>query len=693
MLGESPPPPPGACFGRDELIEKIVGLAESLTSIALIGAGGIGKTSIALTVLHDHRIKKRFNENRRFVGCDQFQPARANLLNRLSKVIGAGIENPEDLTPLRPFLSSKEMFIVLDNAESILDPQGADARDIYAVVDELSRFENISLCITSRISTVPPHCDRPIIPTLPMESACDIFYGIYKNSGRSDIIRELIQQLDFHALSITLLATAAVHNMWNHNRLAKEWAVHRAQVLRTDHNESFGATIELSLASPTFRNLGPIARELLGVVAFFPQGINENNLEWLFPAISNRTGIFDKFCALSLTYRNNDFITMLAPLRDYLGLRDPRTSPLLCTTKDCCLTRLRLLGDLEPDQLGFAESRWITLEDVNVEHLLNVFMSFDTDSDDVWDACANFVTHLYWHKSRSTVLGPRIKGLPDDHRSKPQCLFGLSRLFESLGNNVERKQLLTRVLELERGRGNDDQIARTLRHLASANRHLGLYGEGIQRSKEALEVCEKLSDAEERAKCWNYLGWLLLNDNQLDAAEEAGLHAINLFQDQAREYWVCGSHRLLGDIYHYKGRRGKAIQHLEAAIGIASPFEWHHQLFWTHFALEELFCKNNKFDDAQSHIERAKSHVVDNAYKFGRAMGWQAEIWYRQGRLEEAKAEILCALETLEKVGATSGLLGTRSILQKIERAIGHRLISGDVDPSEFSGHDVSYTR
>ena len=587
------------------------------------------------------------------------------------------------------------MILFLDNAESILDPARPDHKEMYAVVEELTQIDTICLGITSRITTVPTHCKRPTILPLSQESACDIFYAIYDNGGRSDIISDLVERLDRHALSITLLAKVASHRVWDYDRLAGEWKTRRAQVLEAVGDGGLKATLDLSLTSPTFDKFSPSpsqtsrerfaskvrkfispltphppifsARELLEVVAFFPQGVNEKNLEWLFPTIPDSRDILDTFCMLSLTYRSNGFVTMLAPIRDHLTPKDPKSCPLLCATKDNYFSRLAV--DIHPDEPGFEKTRWIVSEDVNVQHLLDVFTSIDTRTGGIWDACDGFMMHLYWHKPRQTVLGPKIEALPDDHPSKPECLFELSRLFGGLGNDVEAKRFLASALKLQRQRGDKAQVAQTLRELSEANRHLELYGEGIQQAKEALEIYRRLGKTIGQALSLNQLAWLFFGDNQLGAAKDAASGTIDLLPEKGQEYLLCKSHRVLGMTYQSKGEKEKAISHFETALRIATPFNWSDSLFWVHYSLAWLFVDEDKFDEANAHIEQAKSHAVNDAYLLGCAMQMQAQVWYRQGKLEDAKYEAHSALEVYDKLGAARSAGTCRDLLQRIERA------------------------
>jgi len=70
----------------------------------------------------------------------------------------------------------------------------------------------------------------------------------------------------------------------------------------------------------------------------------------------------------------------------------------------------RLSTDFYPHDPSLEESRWITSEDANVEHLLDVFTSTSETQEN--------------HKSHLVILGPKIEALPNHYPSKTQCLHG-----------------------------------------------------------------------------------------------------------------------------------------------------------------------------------------------------------------------------------------------------------------------------
>jgi len=194
--------------------------------------------------------------------------------------------------------------------------------------------------------------------------------------------------------------------------------------------------------------------------------------------------------------------------------------------------------------------------------------------------------------------------------------------------------------------------------------------------KEALEINERIGDITQQMWCLTDLAYLLFEDKQSDASESTASRAIDLASEKGEEFQVCVLHRLLGNICRSKGEKEKAIHHFETALGIASPSNWHNELFWINYSLAIFFRNYAEFDNANVYIKQAKSHAIDghDEHNLGRATELQAKVWYQQLKLENAKSEALRAWEIYEKLGAVNDVGYCRDLLQEVERDMKNRV-------------------
>ena len=236
-------------------------------------------------------------------------------LGRLSDAIG--VHHPMDtaqlLSHLNPF---PPRILVLDGVDSILDPLAPGAAEIATAIEEIGRCENICLIATSRMDIKIPDFRHIEVPTLPADDARNTFYSrCYL--GRSAAVGKLLADLDFHPLSIELLANAVCENDWDELALLEAWNDSGTSVLKASGRQSLEDNIRSTLLTPTIRALGTTARQTLEAIAGPPSGVQESSLEVRFPEIARVGKVANVLCKFSLLYRQDGFVKMLSPFRFY----------------------------------------------------------------------------------------------------------------------------------------------------------------------------------------------------------------------------------------------------------------------------------------------------------------------------------------------------------------------------------------
>ncbi len=132
---------PVPLVGRQAEIEQIVDMIERAPVVTLVGAGGIGKTSLAERVAHE--LRSRSGERVRFVALAS-AATRDDVLLAMAAELGLEVDGLPDIDRIGDAFAASRGLIVLDNAEHVVDL-------VADLVDTLtSRAASLRVLVTSR---------------------------------------------------------------------------------------------------------------------------------------------------------------------------------------------------------------------------------------------------------------------------------------------------------------------------------------------------------------------------------------------------------------------------------------------------------------------------------------------------------------------------------------------------------------
>ena len=555
--------------GREAEVAALVAgwLAVPPEPVAVLGAPGVGKSTICLAALHQPRVVERFGGRRWFIRCDgatSAQDVLSGLAAELGVTGGPSAASAQDR--VLAALGAGPAVVVLDNFET---PWAADPLPVEELLRRIAVIAGVAMAVTSRGTGRPAGVrwrDFAMVSPLPLAQARRLFLVVAGARAAADPrLDGLLAGLDGVPLAVELMAYAA-QGQDDLGEVADRWRAERTGMLArmggARRELSVAVSVEASVAAPLMTDEG---RRMLSLLGVLPDGLAREDLTALLPGTGLAAAAVLR--QLGLAFGEGDRLRTLAPVREHVaGAHPPQDADL-----DRAVSHFAQLAYRTGSQVGRRDGA-----------LAVARLQADT---------GNITAML-----ERAAAANRIGELAD-------AVYGMVQYWRYTG--FTQSALATLADQAIQAHGTAFQQAQTSQALGDLARDRSDYDGAAARYEQALPLYRQVGDLLGEANCIQGLGYIALSCSDLDGATTQHEQALALYRQ-------VGS--VLGEAYCIQGLGDIALRRFDYD-GATARYERALPLFrQVGNVLGEAYCiqglgdiarDRSDYDGATARYERA----------------------------------------------------------------------------------------
>ncbi|KAJ7091777.1 hypothetical protein C8R44DRAFT_860986 [Mycena epipterygia] len=302
------PASPKIFHGRECHLEELVDiLMADPARVAVLGPGGMGKTTLEMAALHHPKVAHKY-QTRYFISCES-------------------VHTRDSFVAIIPCL------MILDNFETLWEaPKGRERVEAFLAL--LADIPHVALLLTMRGAERPGKVQwthpflRPLMP-LDQAAAHQTFIEIADEIHDGEEVDQLLEITGNIPLAVQLVAGVAASI--GCQETMERWNLERTALLSSgyDKRSNLDISITLSLTSPHLL-ASPHAVELLSLMSLLPDGISHLDLVQSNIPIQDILDCKTTLVRTSLAYVDHaGRFKVLAPMREYIQATQPPSLELV----------------------------------------------------------------------------------------------------------------------------------------------------------------------------------------------------------------------------------------------------------------------------------------------------------------------------------------------------------------------------